>query len=79
MKVNFGYKSSNVKLIYDGTTSSNSSNIIDTEIYASDWGEDEQAVNIDTYLNKNKRYQYLKIAKNSAGDIKVWCEADLVD
>ncbi|MBR2027215.1 MAG: hypothetical protein IKA07_08835 [Alistipes sp.] len=79
MKVNFGYSKSNVKLVFDGTTSSNASYLLDTEIHASDWGEDEQAVNIDTYLNKNKRYQYLKIAKNSAGDIKVWCEADLVD
>lgn len=79
MKVNFGYKTSNVKLVYNGTTSSNTSYIIDTEIYASDWGEEEEVVNIDSYLNKNKRYQYLKIAKNSAGVIKVWCEADLVD
>lgn len=79
MKVNFGYSKSNLKLVFDGTTSSNASYLLDTEIHASDWGEDEQTINIDTYLNKNKRYQYLKIAKNSAGNIKVWCEADLVD
>lgn len=79
MKVNFGFNESIVKLVFDGTTSSNVSYLIDTEIHASDWGEYEQMINIDTYLNKNKRYQYLKISKNSAGDIKVWCEADLVD
>lgn len=79
MKVNFGFNESIVKLVFDGTTSSNVSHLLDTEIHASDWGEYEQTINIDTYLNKNKRYQYLKIAKNSNGDIKVWCEADLVD
>ena len=78
MKVNFGYNKSNVKLVFNGTTSSNASYLLDTEIHASDWGASEQTINIDSYLNKNKRYQYLKVAKNSSGEIKVWCEADLV-
>ena len=73
--INLGMNGSNVKLLWDKTASLNS-RIEGLEIKAYNWGTSEVVCDI-TNRPVNATYP-LTIAKDSSGNVKAWCEADLV-
>ena len=66
---------SNVKLLWNSTASLNS-RIEGVTIKAYNWGASEVVVDITNHP-ANATYP-LTIAKNKNGEVKVFCEADLV-
>ena len=74
--INLGMNGSNVKLLWDKTASLNS-RIEGLEIKAYNWGTSEVVCDI-TNRPVNATYP-LTIAKDSSGNVKAWCEADLVE
>ena len=74
--INMGMNGSNIKLVYDNTTSLNS-RIEGLNINALNWGTSTQET-IDIRNHPLNSTYALNIAKNSEGAIKVWCDADLI-
>lgn len=72
--INLGMNGSNVKLLWN-TTASLNSRIEGVTLKAYNWGTSEVVVDI-TKHPVNATYP-LTIAKNKAGEVKVFCEADL--
>lgn len=64
----FGNSSSNVKLVHNGTIGTTTGT--DIELVAPNWGNSAVEVDITNYASN------IKIAKNSAGVVKVWNDAD---
>lgn len=65
----------NLDITYANSTSSTSP-LRFVSIDARGWGD--SAITIPSTFPTNATYE-LKVAKNSAGDIKMWCDADLVN
>ena len=74
--INLGMNGSNVKLLWN-TTSSLNSRIEGLNIKAYNWGTSEVVVDITNHP-VNATYP-LTIAKDKSGNVKMWCEADLVE
>lgn len=74
--INLGMNGSNVKLLWN-TTSSLNNRIEGLNIKAYNWGTSEVAVDITNHP-VNATYP-LTIAKDKLGNVKMWCEADLVE
>lgn len=74
--INLGMNGSNVKLLWN-TTASLNNRIEGLNIKAYNWGTSEMAVNITNHP-VNATYP-LTIAKDKSGNVKMWCEADLVE
>lgn len=64
----FGNNSSNVKLVHNGTIGTTTGT--DIELVAPNWGNSAVEIDITNYASN------IKIAKNSAGVVKVWNDAD---
>lgn len=73
--INLGMNGSNVKLLWN-TTASLNNRIEGLNIKAYNWGTSEVAVDITNHP-ANATYP-LTIAKNKNGEVKIFCEADLV-
>lgn len=74
--INLGMNGSNVKLLWN-TTASLNNRIEGLNIKAYNWGTSEVAVDITNHP-VNATYP-LTIAKDKSGNVKMWCEADLVE
>lgn len=74
--INLGMNGSNVKLLWN-TTASLNNRIEGLNIKAYNWGTSEVAVDITNHP-VNATYP-LTIAKDKLGNVKMWCEADLVE
>lgn len=73
---NSAYGSESKVTLVDNTTSSANTATDSFIVYAPNWGS--ETIDISNSFSTSAPKRMLKIAKNSDGVVKIWCEADLV-